>query len=133
MKRITFKILFVTKQSRVTRSGETPVFLRVTVNGQRCETSISLKVKPKKWNSVAERLIGDSREEQELNFRLDTIRMRIMQIYREMEFDRETIAFLQHLLNITFPVQYFSTQLDIRDLTAIAIVLKGSPADFKPL
>ena len=89
---MTFKILFVTKQSRVTRSGETPVFLRVTVNGQRCETSISLKVKPDKWNSVAERLIGDSRESQELNFRLDTIRMRIMQIYREMEFDRETIT-----------------------------------------
>jgi site-specific recombinase XerD len=69
-----------------------PVFLRVTVNGQRCETSISLKVKPEKWNSSAERLIGDSRESQELNFRLDTIRMRIMQIYREMEFDRETIT-----------------------------------------
>ena len=89
---MTFKILFVTKQSRITRSGEMPVFLRVTVNGQRCETSISLKVKPEKWNSSAERLIGDSRESQELNFRLDTIRMRIMQIYREMEFDRETIT-----------------------------------------
>ncbi len=92
MKRMTFKILFVTKQSRVTRSGDMPVFLRVTVNGQRCETSISLKVKPENWNSIAERLIGDTRESQELNFRLDTIRMRIMQIYREMEFDRETIT-----------------------------------------
>lgn len=92
MKRMTFKILFVVKASRVTRDGKSPVFLRVTVNGQRCETSISLKVNPEKWNSVSERLIGDSREEQELNFRLDTIRLRIMQIYREMEFDREEIT-----------------------------------------
>ncbi|MFT4222352.1 site-specific integrase [Dysgonomonas sp.] len=92
MKRMTFKILFVAKQSRSTKTGEIPVLLRVTVNGQRCETSIALRVKPEKWNAIAERVIGDSREDQELNFRLDTIRMRIMQIYREMEFDRETIT-----------------------------------------
>ena len=92
MKRMTFKILFVAKQSRVTKSGEISVLLRVTVNGERSEGSINLKVKPEKWNTVAERLIGDSREDQELNFRLDTIRMRIMQIYREMEFDREKIT-----------------------------------------
>lgn len=92
MKRMTFKILFVVKASRVTRDGKTPVFLRVTVNGQRCETSIALKVNPQKWNTVAERTIGDSREDQELNFRLDTIRLRIMQIYREMEFDKVEIS-----------------------------------------
>ena len=89
---MTFKILFVAKQSRVTRSGEIPVMLRVTINGERAETSVNLKVNPEKWNATAERLIGDSREEQELNFRLDTIRMRIMQTYREMEFDREKIT-----------------------------------------
>jgi hypothetical protein len=92
MKRMTFKILFVVKASRVTRDGKTPVFLRVTVNEQRCETSITLKVNPEKWNAVAERMIGDSREDQEVNFRLDTIRLRIMQIYREMEFDKVEIS-----------------------------------------
>jgi len=92
MKRMTFKILFVVKASRVARDGKSPVYLRVTVNGLRCETSISLRVDFKKWNTVAEKVIGDSREDQELNFRLDTIRMRIMQIYREMEFDRLEIT-----------------------------------------
>lgn len=92
MKRMTFKILFFVKASRVTKDGKSPVFLRVTVNGQRCETSISLKVKPENWNAIAERSIGDSREDQEFNFRLDTIRMRIMQIYREMEFDKVKIT-----------------------------------------
>lgn len=79
----------------------------MTVNGQRREISISLKINPEKWNSIAERSIEDSREDQELNFRLDTIRMRIMQIYREMEFDKieisaktfEAIAMLSKLEN----------------------------------
>ena len=52
MKRMTFKILFVVKASRVAKSGKTPVFLRVTVNGQRSEISISLKINPKNWNAV---------------------------------------------------------------------------------
>jgi len=91
MKRMTFKILFVVKASRVAKDGKSTVYLRVTVNGQRCETSVSLRVDFKKWNTVAEKVIGDSREDQELNLRLDTIRMRIMQIYREMEFDNVEI------------------------------------------
>jgi len=92
MKRVTFKILFVVKQSRVDKKGNTPVFLRVTVNGLRCEISINLKIKTENWNAVAGRSIGDGREDQEINFRLDTIRMRIMQIYREMEFDKIEIT-----------------------------------------
>lgn len=92
MKRVTFKILFVVKLSRTNKSGYTPVYLRVTVNGLREEVSINLKVKAENWNVVAEKSIGDDREDQEINFRLDTIRMRIMQIYREMEFDKAEIS-----------------------------------------
>lgn len=98
MKRMTFKILFVAKASRVAKDGKIAILLRITVKGQRCETSISLKVNPKNWNALAEKSIGDSREDQEINFRLDTIRMRIMQIYREMEFDNVEIT-AQKILN----------------------------------
>lgn len=42
MKRVTFKILFIAKQSRVDKNGKTAVFLRFTVNGLRCEISINL-------------------------------------------------------------------------------------------
>ena len=87
---MTFKILFIAKQSRVMRNGKIPILLRVTINGQRCETSIDLKVMPNKWSAVAEKSIGDSFEDQELNLRLDTIRLRFMQIYRE--FDKREIT-----------------------------------------
>ena len=40
MKRITFNVLFISKQSRVDKNGKTPVFLRVTVNGLRSEVSV---------------------------------------------------------------------------------------------
>ncbi|PXV57117.1 integrase-like protein [Dysgonomonas alginatilytica] len=87
MKRNTFHVLFFVKRSRVAKNGESPVFMRITVNGQRIETVVTLSVEPDKWNNLAEKVIGKDRKSQEINSRLDTIRLRIMEIYRELEFD----------------------------------------------
>lgn len=53
MKTATFKILFVTKKSRMAKNGEVPIILRITVNGQRVETTVNLKVALSDWNVVA--------------------------------------------------------------------------------
>ncbi|SHE82135.1 phage integrase SAM-like domain and Arm DNA-binding domain-containing protein [Dysgonomonas macrotermitis] len=87
MKRSTFKILFAVKPSKVSRNGEYPVFMRITVNGKRLETTLTLTVDINKWNKDAEKLIGKDRKTAELNSRLDTVRLCIMEIYREMEFE----------------------------------------------
>lgn len=92
MKRTTFKILFYIQKTRIAKDGQAPILLRVTVNGQRVVLSVNLKVNPKNWNAVAGRSIANSRMDDELNARLDTIRLRLMQIYREMEIDRESIT-----------------------------------------
>lgn len=92
MKRVTFKILFFVKKTRVAKNGEVPILLRVTVNGFRADTSINLKVNPDLWNSVAGKSIGKDRISTELNQRLDTIRLRVMQIHRQMELDDVPIS-----------------------------------------
>lgn len=92
MKRTTFKICFYIQKSRVAKDGQAPILLRVTVNGQRSVVSVNLKVNPKNWNSVAGKSIANTRKDDEVNARLDTIRLRVMQIYREMELDREPIT-----------------------------------------
>lgn len=92
MKRTTFKICFYIQKSRIAKDGQVPILLRVTVNGQRSVISVNLKVNPQNWNAVAGKSIANTRKDEEVNARLDTIRLRVMQIYREMEFDRETIS-----------------------------------------
>ena len=87
MERRTFKILFFIKKTRVSRNGEVPVLLRVTVDGLRTETSINLKVNPELWHASTGRVSGTDRKSEELNNTLDTIKLKIMKIYREMEFD----------------------------------------------
>ena len=92
MKTATFKILFVTKKSRMAKNGEVPIILRITINGQRVETTVNLKVQLSDWNVVSGTSSGTSRKDVELNHRLDTIRLRIMQIYRQMEIDGRNIS-----------------------------------------
>lgn len=92
MKRTTFKICFYIQKSRIAKDGQVPVLLHVTVDGQRVVLSVNLKVNPKNWNAVAGRSIANTRMDDELNARLDTIRLRLMQIYREMELDKATIT-----------------------------------------
>jgi len=67
MERVTFKILFYVKKTRIAKNGEVPVMLRVTVNGQRAETSVNLKINPKFWNVIAGKSIGDTRRDYEFN------------------------------------------------------------------
>jgi len=92
MRKNTFNICFYVQKTRVAKNGEVPVVMRVTINGQRVVTSVNLKVDPKFWNAVAGKSTGNARKDYEINARLDTIRMRIMQVYREMEFDKEQIT-----------------------------------------
>ena len=92
MERNTFKISFYVLKSRAAKNGEVPVMLRVTVNGRRVVTSINLKVDPDKWNTTAERTIANTRKDDEVNARIDTIRARAMQVYRQMELDGDPIT-----------------------------------------
>ena len=92
MKRATFKICFYIQKSRVAKDGQVPILLRVTINGQRSVASVNLKVNPQNWNAVAGKSTANTRKDDEINARLDTIRLRVMQIYREMELDHEFIS-----------------------------------------
>lgn len=87
MKRATFNVLFVVKKSKTTNLGESPVFVRVTVDGIRSESSISAKTDPGQWNASLGKSLGADKVSQELNNRLEVIRVRMMQIYRDMEMD----------------------------------------------
>ena len=91
MNRNRFNVLFLVKKSRVAKNGESPVFMRLTVRGERIETTLNLSVVPKKWNSVAEKVTGKDHNCLEVNNRLNTIRMRIMEIYRKYEFEGKEV------------------------------------------
>ncbi len=59
-----------------------PVYLRITVNGQRSETTAGRECEPAQWNSPAGRLRGTKEEVKSFNAYLDDLQTKVYQAHR---------------------------------------------------
>jgi integrase/recombinase XerD len=60
-------ILFWLYKSRINKSGQAPIMMRITCDGKRISFSISLFVEPKSWDQDKQKLKGNSPLPEELN------------------------------------------------------------------
>ena len=51
----TFRILFYLKRTKLLKNGEAPIFMRITVNGERAEISTHRSIDPKLWDQKKEK------------------------------------------------------------------------------
>ncbi|CAN5564973.1 hypothetical protein BH23BAC1_BH23BAC1_49650 [soil metagenome] len=54
----SFKTLFFLKKGRGYKNGPMPIYVRITVDGEKCETSTQRKCDPAKWNQSTGRAKG---------------------------------------------------------------------------
>ena len=64
-------ILFYAKRGKTTTVGLVPIYLRITIDGQRLEISTKRYVEVSKWSSESGRMKGNSEEARSLNGFLD--------------------------------------------------------------
>ena len=69
--RSTFKILFYLNTSKKKKSGLCPIIGRITVDGGIAQFSLRADANPNYWNAQKGRLKGKSREQIELNMKID--------------------------------------------------------------
>ncbi len=65
-------LLFVLRKAQSNINGLAPIYLRITVNGERSELSLSRKIDPQKWDVKTQRAIGRSESARTLNDYLDS-------------------------------------------------------------
>lgn len=80
----TFKILFFLRKSKRKSGGSSPVFVRVTVNGERFELSTARVYDPAGWNKDVGRASGHKQEAKALNSFLDVYQSQIFEAQREL-------------------------------------------------
>jgi site-specific recombinase XerD len=85
MKRKTFSILFFIRKARVLRNSEVPIYVRITVDGQRAEATINRSIDPEMWNTAkgCGKPLNDNLKG--LNHYLEQQRHRVYQIQQELE------------------------------------------------
>lgn len=92
MERVTFSLLFYIRRTKLNKSGEAPIMMRITVNGIRADVSVKKSILSQQWDSEKGKALEKKREGKELNLYLDAVRMRIMKIQRDLEIEGKDIT-----------------------------------------
>lgn len=58
----TMKVLFLLRTRANYESGPAPIYMRVTIEGERFEFATQRKADPEKWDSKAGRLVKSKKE-----------------------------------------------------------------------
>lgn len=85
MKRDSFRVLFFLKKTKLLKNGEASVCMRITVNGTRVENNIRKSIDPALWSQAKEMARGKSRRACDLNSYIEEARIRLYQIFCELE------------------------------------------------
>jgi hypothetical protein len=85
-------ILFYVRKSKKTTDGLLPVYIRITINGQRIDQSIQRYVQASQWSVQAGRMKGNGNEARQLNLYLDTLTGKVLKFERELVQDGKIIT-----------------------------------------
>ena len=77
-------ILFYIKRAKEDKKGLIPIYLRITVNGERSELSANRKIELSKWDNNSQRAKGRSEESKALNNHLDQLENSIKHCYNSI-------------------------------------------------
>jgi site-specific recombinase XerD len=86
-------ILFYAKRSRTTSDGLVPIYLRITIDGQRIEQSTNRFVDPLKCSKEQGKMKGQSEEARILNTYLDILKGNIYTMQKEVIHDGKEANF----------------------------------------
>ena len=82
MEKPTFGMTFYIRRTKLDKTGKAPVFLRITMNGLRADTSIKYHISPQLWNTAKGRALENNREGKSM---LEAVGFNIMQVRRQLE------------------------------------------------
>ena len=73
----SFNLLFYVRKAKTNSKGEAPIYLRMTIDGIVSEISTKRNINPSLWNSVGQKVNGNSEAVKSLNFYLKTFEQSI--------------------------------------------------------
>jgi len=80
----TFSLLFYLKKPKTYEDGPIPIYLRITVNGKRAETTAGRECAPSAWNSKTGRFRGTKEEIKSFNAYLDNLQSQVYEAHKAL-------------------------------------------------
>jgi hypothetical protein len=88
--RTTFSVSFYQRTDKVDKKNTVPIYMRVTVNGQRAEIATNKRFDIKRW--AQGHVSGTKKDAKGLRNDLDSMKSRVNEIYRDMSDRHEEIT-----------------------------------------
>jgi site-specific recombinase XerD len=86
---------FYVKESRKEKTSLAPIYLRITVNGERAEISIDRKINPEDWDKTSEKAVGRSEGARTINASLSTLLGKVEKYFSGLDTKDERISVYQ--------------------------------------
>ncbi|OIP02437.1 MAG: hypothetical protein AUJ98_01420 [Bacteroidetes bacterium CG2_30_33_31] len=80
----SFRLLFYINANRINQLGETPIYLRITMNARFVTLSIKRSIKPDNWDQHLGRCRGRTVEATEINNYIEAFRGKVLNKYTEL-------------------------------------------------
>lgn len=83
---------FYAKSTKANAKGQFPIYVRLTVDGNRTEFSTKKFIEPSRWSSEASKVKGTTEEARSINSYLDVIKSRVLDIQMELIHKNQNIS-----------------------------------------
>ena len=85
MRRSSFSVLFFINKTKLLKTGEAPIIIRISACGKRVESHTKRSVLVNLWDQAREMSKGRDRKAQETNESIRMLKLRALTIHRDME------------------------------------------------
>lgn len=85
-------LLVMLEKSKMTKDGKAPIIIRLTIEGQRREISLGIKVVEKSWNQTAGRVEGNNQEARITNNSIDTAKIALRRHYDALKINHVFVS-----------------------------------------
>lgn len=80
----TFNVLFLIKRTKLLKNGEAPIYMRITVKGERTETTANSSIDPKLWDQSKGQVKKGASDASSRNNYLTNLRLKIQSHKRDL-------------------------------------------------
>lgn len=88
---LTYNLLFYVKKTKG-NSEKSTIYMRITIDGKRCEISTGKTIKTTEWNSKMGKMLGRSSYSKTLNSFLESLRTKMFESYNYLFNSRKEIS-----------------------------------------
>jgi len=83
---------FYVREAKKDRKGEAPIYLRITVNGERAEISTNRRVNPELWDKASQKVAGRTEPARIINSSLNNLVSKVEKYYSNFDVRDERIS-----------------------------------------